>query len=449
MLARKHRVGGLVTGLLPDSVTWLTVYLVLLLAIPSRLVLQPLASAGAPSQLFALVGLLWWAWYQVSRWNVADTWHGPVRTALAAFLASVALSYIGAMLRPIEADEVSTADVALIAAASWAGTFLVAHDGIPSRERLDLLVGRLAMGGGLLALLGLVQFATRQTLVDVIDIPGLSANQQAFDFERSGFTRPSGTATHPIEYGVVLTMFLPLALHSAFHARHTSLVARWLPLAAMALIIPLSLSRSAVVGTVVCLLVLMPTWPAARRRLALVSGAALLGVVFVTVPGVLGSFTSMFTQIENDPSARSRTDSYGLVLDFVADSPLIGRGLGTFLPKYWILDNQLLLLLVTVGVLGLATFLATLTAAVVVLTRLRRSSRDADTRDLAQTLVASLAAGTAGLAFFDGFAFPMTAGTLFLLLGMSGALARVERPALRRPSRATSSEAPPTTVPGP
>lgn len=416
--------------------TWLTAYIILLFAIPSRLVVAPLGSAGAPSQILGLLSLLWWGWYQVSRWRGTQYHFKPIRAALGVFLLCIGISYITAMLRPIEADEVSTADVALIAAASWAGTFLVAHDGIPSRERLDVLIRRVAIAGGLLAIVGIVQFVAGRTLVDLISIPGLSANQTGYDFGRSGFTRPSGTATHPIEYGVVLTTLLPFALYLGLHGDRAHRVRRWFPAAAIAAIVPLSLSRSAIVGSVVGLAVLLPTWPPARRRLALIGIGALSAVIFVAVPGVLGSIVSLFTGIAGDPSARSRTDSYGIAWEFVARSPLFGRGLSTFLPKYWILDNQLLLLLITIGFVGLLAFLAIVVVAVLELRRLRAASTDLATRDLAQTLIASILTCTVCLTFFDGFAFPMTVGTLFLVLGMSGALTCLAPP-LKDPTART------------
>lgn len=410
---------------LMDGVTWLTILLVLLLLIPSRLVFAPLGSIGAPSQVFALLSLLWWLWHLLTRWGGSAPHIDPIGTAMGLFLASIAVSYILAMLRPIESDEVSTADAALIGAAAWAGTFFVARDGIPSRNRFDTLVHRLTIGAGLLALLGLIQFATGQTLVDRISIPGLSANSVAGSFDRSGFTRPSGTATHPIEFGVILTMLLPLALHWTFYGKHTSALRRWLPTLAIGLIIPLSLSRSVIVGTAVCLVVLLPTWPRARRLMAFGGIAVLMVFVFATVPGILGTVREMFTGIAGDPSAQSRSDSYPLVWEFVTKAPFFGRGLGTFLPKYWILDNQILLFLVSLGFVGLIAFFGLVLAAMLSLAHLRGRSSDQVTRDLAQSLVASLAAGTVGLALFDGFSFPMTAGVFFLLLGMSSALVRL------------------------
>ena len=46
-------------------------------------------------------------------------------------------------------------------------------------------------------------------------------------------------------------------------------------------------------------------------------------------------------------------------------------------------------------------------------------------RGLSQALLASIAAGACSLAFFDTFAFPQSAGCIFLILGMAGAMRRL------------------------
>ena len=51
---------------------------------------------------------------------------------------------------------------------------------------------------------------------------------------REGLTRPAGTTIHPIEFGAVLTMILPIALHYALHDKYRSKLARWFPVAAIA-----------------------------------------------------------------------------------------------------------------------------------------------------------------------------------------------------------------------
>ncbi len=101
---------------------WITVYVVLLFAIPSRLVVGPLGSAGAPSMLFGLLSMLAWLLGQLRRSTGAVTPRQPIRLALVFFLVSVGISYVAAMTRPIDQDEVSPADVAIIVTMSWTGS---------------------------------------------------------------------------------------------------------------------------------------------------------------------------------------------------------------------------------------------------------------------------------------------------------------------------------------
>ncbi|MDQ7992682.1 MAG: hypothetical protein AAGC63_05750, partial [Propionicimonas sp.] len=74
-----------------DAVTWLIVYLFFLYAIPSRLVIPALGSAGAPSMVVGLISFLAWGMYQLSRPRPesGDLRPRPVRRALLAFLVCV------------------------------------------------------------------------------------------------------------------------------------------------------------------------------------------------------------------------------------------------------------------------------------------------------------------------------------------------------------------------
>ena len=112
-----------------------------------------------------------------------------------------------------------------------------------------------------------LQFVTGLEFTNWIQIPGLSANSQLVSvFDRGGFNRPSGTALHPIEFGTALTVLLPLCLHLAFHPGPLGRIRRWLPLVAIAVAVPLSISRSAILGAIVVLAIVMPSWsPRARR----------------------------------------------------------------------------------------------------------------------------------------------------------------------------------------
>ncbi|WP_454851937.1 O-antigen ligase family protein [Promicromonospora soli] len=405
-----------------DMVTWLTVYVVLLFAVPSKLVIGPLGSAGAPSMVFGLVGLLLWVLMVVAAARAAPGRPRPIRIALGAFVAGAGVSYAIAMSRPIVSSEISPADVALLALLAWSGTLLLAHDGIRSAARLDVLVWRLALAGGALAVLGITQFALGELLVDQISIPGLSLTSP-FEFtERNGRYRPPGTATHPIEYGVLVAMLLPPALHVAFQHVERPRLLRWAPALALLVLIPLTGSRSTYVGAAVAVGVLIAGWPGPRRWALLGIGAAGAVAVAVTAPGIATSMLGLFADADQDPSVASRTTSLSAAGDFIARDPLFGRGLGTFLPTYRIFDNQYILLLVTVGVVGTALFVGLWLATLRVLLRVRSTSGDDRTRSLATALAASVSAGFVSLSFFDAFAFPMTMGTLFLLIGLSGAL---------------------------
>lgn len=410
-----------------DAVGWLTVYLVLLLFVPSRLVVGPLASAGAPSMLFGLGSLVLWFLLLVGAARKAVIEPQPIRIALGALLFSIAVSYVLAMGRPMSPDEISPADVAVLALASWSGTLLLTHDGIHTRNRLDTLVWRFAVCGGMIAALGIVQVITRQPWVDQLTIPGLTSSPAYGLISRGGFPRPAGTAIHPIEYGVILAMLLPIVLHVGFHHSHRGPIVRWLPAVAVAGIIPLTSSRSAYLGALIGLIVCLIGW--SRQRRLLVLGVAVGGVLamMVVTPNLLNSIIGMFTGAAEDPSITSRTDSFSLAFEFVANHPWFGRGLGTFLPKYRIFDNQYLLLLVTAGIVGTVAFLGLGITGVVTMFRLRTQLRDDASRDLAISLAAAVCAGFSCLFMFDAFAFPMTMGTLFLLLGLAGAFRRIER----------------------
>lgn len=407
-----------------DVVTWLSIYLVLLFAVPSKLVIGPLGSAGAPSMVAGLASLLLWVLLGVGTSRATPWSNHPVRTALGLFLFAVGVSYVLAMSRPIVSGEVSPSDVALLSLLAWSGTLLLAHDGIADPARRDLLVWRLALAGGALAVLGLAQFVVGELFVDRINLPGLTLTSPYELGERNGRVRPQGTATHPIEYGVLVTMLLPLALHVGFQHTERKALVRWAPAAASLALVPATGSRSAYVGAAVGLVIMLIGWngPRRRRMLGVTVAGAVAGIV--VAPGMLTSILSLFTGASEDPSVASRTGSFSLAGDFIARDPVFGRGLGSFLPTYRIFDNQYLLLLVTVGVVGTALFCGIAVAAVRALLRARSRTRLTDARsyDLALALIASVAVGFVSLFFFDAFAFPMTMGALFLVVGLAGTL---------------------------
>ncbi|MER7557267.1 O-antigen ligase family protein [Nocardioides sp. NPDC126508] len=420
-----------------DAVTWLSLYTFAVFVIPSWLVFRPLGSAGSVSMLMGLGSFAIWGLVSIGRPLPVDQPHQPMRLMLALFLFSVGVTYVIAMSRPISRDEVSPADVAIIAMVSWVGTLLLAGDVIPSMARVHVLVWRLVVGGTFLAVLGLAQFFAKQVFVDRISVPVLTPMTSVELAMRNGLVRPAGTALSPIEYGTLMGMLLPVALHVGFHHRNLNPLVRWAPVTLICMVIAASSSRSAYLGAAIAVAVCMIGW--SRRQRALVLGLAVggLGLVFLVAPRIINSVTGMFVGAEEDPSVTSRTDSYGVAWFFVDRNPFFGRGLGTFLPKYRIFDNQYLQMMVSIGIVGVLLFAAFVIATFLQLARVYRACEDPKTRDLVIALIGAAAAGFAGLAFFDGFAFPMTMGTIFLVLGLGSAVTRL------------TSERPPPAVPVP
>jgi len=358
------------------------------------------------------------------------------------FVGAVLLSYIAANLRSMLPVEARAADAGLLLVASWLGILLIAMDGIASRERLNTLLRRLVCAAGALATLGLLQFVTKTSFVNLIQIPGLATHDAPVGLgDRNGLTRPSGTALHPIEFGAVLTMCLPFALHYALADAHRSRLRRWYPVAAIAAAVPVSISRSAVLSAAVVLCVLLPTWSRGVRRRAYAAILALGAGAYISVPGLLSTLAGLFTGISQDSSAASRTDSFALAFQFIGRAPIFGRGFQTFLPQYRILDDQYLGLLIDTGVVGLGCLLGLLAIGVTGALGIWRRERVGRDAELGVAFAASIASALASFAVFDAFSFPMTTSLLFFVLGSYGALRRLR--AVPDGSRSVSEAASP------
>ena len=410
------------------DVALLTALIALLVAIPSILIVGPLGAAGTPAEIMGLVMLVIWIYRRILSNQFGRSLHS-VRVVLLFFAASVFVSYLAAATRPIDSLELNGADRGVLSMLAWLGIAFFMMDGPESKNQLDTVLRRLTIAGAVEASVGLIQLFTHLSVVTYLQIPGLTANADlaATLSVRGNETRPPGTTIHPIEFGAVLTMILPLALHYALNDRHRTKFRRWLPVFLIAFAIPASISRTAVLSAIVALVVLVPTWPAAIRRRAYVAMIGLFGCVYLTVPGLLGTIRSLFSGVSSDSSAASRTGSYDLAESLIRRAPWFGRGYATFLPKYRILDNQLLLTAIEGGLIGLAVLLALLITPIVASFRLRRRSADPQVRQLAVALAAGVAAAGCSFAFYDALAFPMATSILFMLCGAVGCLIRLTR----------------------
>ena len=420
-----HRSGG------ADAVTLLTVLVAIRLAIPSQLVVGLLGGAGAPATLFGLLLLAYWLWHRLRR--VVPEQSAAVNGAAIALGAIALASYAAAAVRPIAVDEFNLSALSLLSLAGWMGGLLLASDGVTSPERLQVLVSRLAIMGGAFAGFGLVQFVTGMAWVDRLSIPGLVVNTPVYAItQREGFSRPFSTAIHPIEFGSVIAMLLPLAIVFGLLGPPRGGVRwrNWIPAILTVTAALLSSSRSTLVGLALGIVLLWPVLTGLQRLVGGVATVALGTLVFVTVPSMVGTISGLFGGVATpDSSVASRLDSFGVAADYFSRAPIIGRGFGSFLPRYRIFDNQYLLVLVETGVLGLIAMVLLWVVPVVGIARvIRRSDPRSPQRLLGAGLLASCVVGGVALAFFDGFGFPMMPAVWFVLLGLGGAYSRLARP---------------------
>jgi O-antigen ligase len=415
-----------------DVVSVLSLYAVLRIVLPAEYVIGAMGAAGQPAQLLGLGVALWWVADWLNQPRPRSRVKQPLKRLALVFLMAVLASYLVAAIRPFSPNEQLAADRSLLNVIVWVGVMLAAVDGIKTRARLDTLLRRLVLLGALEGAFGLLQVVAKQTFIQYFRLPGLADNGvDPLLIARGSFLRAVGTAIHPIEYGVALSMLLPIALHYAVADNgHRTFLARWFPVGAIAIGLSQSVSRSAVVCTAIGFIILLVAWPPKLRRRAYLVTPALVAVLALARPGFIRTFVDLFSAGTSDPSILSRTNSYAIALAFIERAPVFGRGMGTFLPEYWILDNQYLGSLIELGVVGLTCMLLLFVTGGVTAWKLREPMAmpgrltPAASR-LGAALAAAIAAGCAGFAFFDAWSFPWVPSTLFLLFGCVGALRRL------------------------
>lgn len=425
-----------------DVVTMASAFVILQFAIPARLVVTGTGAAGRPSIGVALFATFLWALERL-RHTGSRRRLGVVGVALSFYLAVEVLAWSAGHARGLPAREASGSDRWLLLTVALVGLAVAVAQGVSTLHRLDVLLRRIVYSAVLMAVVGALQFLLSVDLTPHLRLPGMSPNRTLIGVGARGgpeFARVAGTATHFIEYGVVLAAVLPLAVHFALTTtgRRERRVMQGCALIIGACI-PFSISRSAIVALLVAAAVLMWGWPWRTRVKAL--GVGLVGVLVYRVlqPGLLGTIKALFDHAEDDPSIANRLSDYAYVSQMVSERPVLGRGPGTFLPDlYILLDNQLLMTLVSSGVLGLIALLALLFGGYGAGRSVRHRAHDEVNRHLGQALAAGLAALSVASATFDALSFATFSGLTFLLLGAVGALHRL---ALEQPGQALTQAA--------
>jgi hypothetical protein len=432
-----------------DGVRFLAVYCALLYLIPAALIFRPIGAAGTPAALWAMVGLLIWLCGRAA--HLVPSARNPVAGAMGAFIAAVVASYgwgmttgwyspagiqgatddlydlIPATPGQLREAMISAADRGLLAVAAWSGVVVMVLASLRTWMSIQLFLRVLVLIGTVIACIGIIQFLTGLDIAAYIHIPGLAANTEfGAPLERSVLRRVQATAIHPIEYGVVMAALFPLALHRAIFS--AGRLSAWLQAVAIGLAAMLSVSRSAVLVMAVALFVMFSGWSRRWRvRASIAFPIAVVGLRLL-VPGLVGTIVSMWRNLFADTSTTGRTSDYGVLLNLFQGSPILGRGHFTFVPRYYrIVDNQLLVSLVELGTVGFAALVLLFACAWFAARGARRRSPSPEFRHLGLALSGSIAGIFVSFVTFDAFGYAMASGTAFLLIGVAGAVWQVSR----------------------
>ena len=419
-----------------DVTTVVSIYIVLMIMLPSYLTIGDLGAAGSPTTIVGMAALAWWLISRLSPGQSGVTGRQPIRIGVYIFGASIVLSFASAFSRQIPGVEISGANRGMLEVLGLAGIALLMVDGIDTRERLDVLGRRLVYWVAVLSTLGIVQFLTGSTPLQSLysHLPGFSSAYIPEPItSRNGLRRVQATTGSPIEFGLVLACVLPIAVHYAKQAPPGKRGRRWLCVLLVAVALPMSLARTGFVGAAIVFVVMFIGWNA-RERIGALSGVALFALALrAAKPGLVGTMIGLFTHAGNDPSVLHREQDLARVGFLVRQSLFFGRGFGTFIPSEFTppgqpvasLDNQYLGSLIETGLFGLACLILLLLIWLFTALGVRRRRRDPATRELALGLAASSLVLAFGLYAFDAFSFDQVSGTMFILLGMTGALWRL------------------------
>ena len=294
-----------------------------------------------------------------------------------------------------------------------AGLTLTASEGVEDRVRLEVLIKEDRPRGDVLGNLGddsvLHAPAVGRQVPAPVPVDGHT---------RGGRTRrllcPSATATHPLEFGTVAAMTIPLAVARARSVADHRL-RWWICVGLIVLGAMMTLSRSALIGTALGLVVPGVAMAVARQVASSRTGCSGLGAVVIAIPGLVGTLRGLFW-LQQRPQRPVPDGRLSLCRRDGGPFPWFGKGYGTFLPRYWILDNGFLNFLVSTGALGVTAFLGLLGAAFYSARSASRQTQIRRYRETSQALLAASVAGASAVVFFDIFAFPQAAGMLFLFL---------------------------------
>jgi hypothetical protein len=413
-----------------SAVRILQVFSVALMVFPGYYVV---AAVGADGSAAALVSYFMFAvWIAGTSFGHHNpfAFHYKIRISLAWMWIVSLASYLLMNRTLLSSIQLAAANRWLMQLLGMSGIVFMAAEGLHTLEDIRRVLRALTWGGALCGIVAALQFKADINLAKYLKLPGFKLNSAisatAAVVQRGAENRVPGTATDPIELGVVAGMLLAVAVYLMMHDTSQPRWQRVMPVPCTAVAVAASVSRSGVLATAAGLGVLIICLPPTRRLKVLAAIPVALAVAFVGSRGLLGTFRDYIISGTGDLSIQHRTNNYPYVGQLIRQAPWLGQGGGTYIPvttasSVHILDNQYLTTGIELGLLGLTALFFYLSWPVIVAFIARRHTANPELRDLCAALAGADLAAMICAATFDGSSFPMFFNLQPLMAGLTGA----------------------------
>lgn len=401
-----------------------------ILAVPSVMVLGPMGAAGTVPLMLSTGLFVLWASSVVFGLHDPIPQRHPGRIGLALLLLATSISYVGlysGWTGPSSIAARAAADRFIVLLLGSTALIFAAAEKIRRLGQAMVLVRALLAGAVFCCLVAVVQFLFHINPTEWFRsiMPGFTYNGGDTVFQNRGtLLRVAGTAFTPIELAVVCSMLLPLSIWRGIYDEKGKKWMHWSGTLLLVFAIAATISRSGVIGLAVALAVFVPFMPSAARSWVFVFLPVVIAALFLSVPGLVSTLFSALTPEEGDPSITTRTNNYPRVVALFEERPLLGAGPGNYTPPnaLYILDNQYLNAIVTMGVIGLLGTIAYLVIPGIASYLAARAAISPELRALAGAVAAGGLIAAICSMTFDSLSFPIFALTYPIIVGLGGSV---------------------------
>ena len=353
---------------------------------------------------------------------------------VAATLGSVAIN--GARVAPLESVVMKAVTLFL----SFILVFYMIVSVVRSRDTVEKLAKFLVSGAAVVSVFAIVEQRSGFNIFDHLSQVLPLTFEGRVETERDGLVRAVASSEQPIALGVFFAMTVPIGMALAYGSSRRW----WTPTLVIMLGIGSTLSRTPLLAIGAAGLVLIWLRPRDVRRLLPLT-VPLIVAVKIALPGSIVTLKNAFfppgglveqqaVLVTNaDPFlAGGRIRQLGPALGEAARTPFLGQGVGTRQTGFHnplrnapILDNEWLSLLLEVGLVGLAGWVALIVGAIAGLGRASRIRAGPDGW-LAAGFAASIAAFGVSMFTLDSLTFGQITFVFWFVLALSASLLLID-----------------------